>query len=202
MNRLFTVSILFGVIALTSDLYAEPMPQMVVTPIEEAKFVPIDPSRPDGAQMAVLWGDPQTGPSSMLLKFGRSSGRLHVHSSDYHLVTLEGTMKHWTRGQSEADAKPLAPGSFWFQPGNQAHADSCLSEKCVMFVQWAGKRDTRLARAASSNAQIAPSAEQALTQRDIGPGKQLNRRFTLGTETTCTLSVVNHARSPVPVNRQ
>lgn len=40
---------------------AKPNSQMIVTPIEDARFVPVDPQRQQGAQMAVLWGDPNTG---------------------------------------------------------------------------------------------------------------------------------------------
>lgn len=39
--------------------------QMVVMPFQDAKFVPVDPTRPDGPQMAVLWGDRAKGPSSL-----------------------------------------------------------------------------------------------------------------------------------------
>jgi hypothetical protein len=119
--------------------------QMVVTPIEEARFMPVDYARPDGPQIAVLWGDPTKGPSAMLLRLKKSSGRLHYHSSDYHLVLLQGTAKHWAAGQQEADVKRLGPGSFWFQPGKQAHGDSCLTDECLMFVKWADKRDGHLA---------------------------------------------------------
>jgi quercetin dioxygenase-like cupin family protein len=118
-------------------------PPMIVTPREEARFVPMDPKRPDVGQQAVLWGDPATGPSTMLMRFGRSSGKFHLHSSDYHLIVLEGTMKHWGAGESEATAKELRPGSYWYQPGNIAHADSCLSESCLMYVQWSGRSDSR-----------------------------------------------------------
>lgn len=120
-------------------------PREVVVPFEEAKFVPLDPTRPDGPAMAVLRGDPDRGPSDMLLKLKKGLGRLHVHTADYHLVLLQGTMKHWVEGESEEGAKPLGPGSYWFQPGNRAHADSCLADECVMFIQWDGKRDARLA---------------------------------------------------------
>lgn len=118
---------------------------MVVIPAQEAQFTAVDPKRADSAQLAVLWGDPAQGPSAMLLKFKQGRGRLHVHTSDYHLVVLEGTMKHRGEETQEAEAKPLGPGSYWFQPGGQAHADSCVSAECVMFVNWAGKRDTRVA---------------------------------------------------------
>lgn len=118
---------------------------MVVTPYEDVRFIPVDSTRPDGPQIGVLWGDPAKGPWAMLLKLKKGSGRLHYHSSDYHLVLLQGTAKHWAEGQQEADAKPLGPGSFWFQPGNQVHGDSCLTDECLMFVKWADKRDGMLA---------------------------------------------------------
>lgn len=122
---------------------ADPAKSMVVVPAGSAKFAPVDPAHPDGPQMAVLWGDPTKGPSSMLLKFKRASGGLHVHTSDYHLIVLEGTMKHWAAGQTEDSVPTMPPGSYWFQPGGQPHADSCLSNECIMFVNWAGKRDIR-----------------------------------------------------------
>lgn len=121
--------------------------QMIVTPFQDAKFVLVDPARPDGSQLAVLSGDPTKGASAMLLKMKKGAGRLHVHSSDYHLVLLEGTMKHWAENEKETDAKTLGPGSYWFQPGNQAHGDSCLTDECLMFIRWEGKRDAKLAEA-------------------------------------------------------
>jgi len=121
--------------------------RMIVTPFQDARFVPVDPTRPEGSQLAVLSGDPAKGPSAMLLKFKKGSNPLHIHTSDYHLVVVQGTMKHWEEGEQEATAKPLGPGSYWFQPGNRAHAGSCLTDECIMFVKWEGKRDSRLAEA-------------------------------------------------------
>lgn len=124
---------------------AKPAGQMIVTAIEDAKFVPVDPQRPQGAQIAVLWGDPSAGPSATLLRFNKGANVMHVHSADYHCVVLEGTMQHWKQGQSQDAAKLLRPGSFWFQPGNTAHMEACLTDRCLMYVQWAAKRDGRLA---------------------------------------------------------
>ena len=136
----------FAAAGFAAGIFAAPNSQAIVTSIEQAAFVPLDAARPELAQMAVLRGDPAVGASSMLLKFGKMAGRMHVHSSDYDLVVIKGEMKHWGAGQSAAEAKLLVPGSYWFQPGNQAHADSCLSEECLMYVQWSGKRDTRIAQ--------------------------------------------------------
>lgn len=140
-----TVCALGGFVAGTR---AQARPPMIVVPIEQARFTPSDPARPEGAQIAVLRGDPATGPSDVLLELKKGGGTLHLHSSDYHLVLLQGTARHWAEGASEADAKPLGPGSYWFQPGNQAHGDSCLTDKCLMFITWDGKRDGRLAEPA------------------------------------------------------
>lgn len=115
----------------------------VTVPSGEAAYTALDPALPEGPALAVLSGDPTTGPSAVLLRLPRGGGRLHVHSSSYHLMLLEGRMKHWAAGENEADAQPLEPGSYWFQPGGEAHADTCLSEQCVMFVKWEGRRDAR-----------------------------------------------------------
>ncbi len=113
-------------------------------PLDEARFVPVDPANPARAQIAVLGGDPATGPSDMLMRFPRGEGVPHVHTSDYRLVVIEGTMTHVQAGV-EGPRKPLGPGSFWFQPGGQAHIDGCLSDQCTMFISWSGKRDARRA---------------------------------------------------------
>jgi Domain of unknown function (DUF4437) len=113
---------------------------------QDIKFARIDPSRPGGATYAVLRRDPARGPSSMVLRFGQASGDLQTHSSAYEFVLLEGTMKQRTAREPEESVGALGPGSYWFQPGKQVHADSCLTDECLMFVSWAGKRDSMPAR--------------------------------------------------------
>jgi mannose-6-phosphate isomerase-like protein (cupin superfamily) len=118
---------------------------MVVKPFGNAVFVPVVESLPHGPEFAVLWGDPDTGPSAILMKLRKGSIPLHLHSSDYHLVVLSGTAKHWGEGQTEAEAEPLGPGSYWFQPGGEVHGDACLTEECLVHIVWLGPRDARLA---------------------------------------------------------
>jgi quercetin dioxygenase-like cupin family protein len=132
----------------------------VVIPYEDAKFTPIDPSQPEGPQIAVLLGDPGTGPSSMLMKFGRMPGRLHYHTADYELVVLEGRMKHWVEGQVEAETPTLGPGSYWRQPRRQPHGDSCLTDVCVMFIKWSAKRDA-IPAVSPEEREKSPSTDQA-----------------------------------------
>jgi Domain of unknown function (DUF4437) len=118
--------------------------QMVMTPFQRAKFLPVDPSRPDGPQIAVLRGDPATGPSEILLKLKKSEGLPHYHSSDYSAIVIDGIAKHWAKGESKDSAAPLRPASYWFQPAHQAHGDECLSDECLIFINWRGKMDVRL----------------------------------------------------------
>ncbi len=117
---------------------------LVVKAFDDVAFKPIIPSRPDGPQMGVLRGNPDVGPSDMLLKMPKGAGVMHTHTADYHLTIISGEMKHWDPSVSEAQVRPLGPGSYWFQPGGEAHADSCLSDECVMFIHWSGKRDGQL----------------------------------------------------------
>lgn len=143
MSSLRGIALLLAAGACTTTPAVAPSP-MIVASYQDAKFEPVSASRPDGAQIAVLSGDPAAGPSSMLMKMPRSTGALHIHTHDYHLVIVEGSMKHWAEGESEAAARTLGPGGYWFQPGGAVHADSCLSDTCVMYIQWSGPRDARL----------------------------------------------------------
>ena len=53
-------------VAAVSPLAAEERDaQMTIKPHESVRFEPIDARRPDGAQIAVLWGDPATGPGHL-----------------------------------------------------------------------------------------------------------------------------------------
>ena len=117
---------------------------MVVTSFDtaSAKFAPLDPKAPDGPQISVLWGDYKTGPSTSLFRFPRGyGGRFHTHSADYHLSLLDGTMKHWDANGSEAAARPLGRGAYWYQPAGQVHSDQCLTEYCIAFVKFEGPID-------------------------------------------------------------
>lgn len=115
-----------------------------VRPYRDAQFRPLNPPMSAGAAAAALWGDPATGPSALLFKMSKGATPLHIHSSDYHLVVIEGVMKHWVKGESEADAPELAPGSYWHIRGNVVHADSCLTDECVAFIKYEGKRDGKI----------------------------------------------------------
>lgn len=114
---------------------------MVLLPVDDIAYQPLDPAQPTGPGIAVLQGDPATGPSAMLLRTGSGGGVPHYHTADYHLLLVRGQMKHWVTGERESDAAVLEAGSYWFQPGNAVHSDLCVSDECVMFIVWSGPRD-------------------------------------------------------------
>ena len=112
----------------------------LITP-DARQWGPLDPKQPDGIKIAVVDGNPQEGPSAMFftLPAGTDAG-VHTHTVGYHAVVLSGSQLHWLPG--EKDAKPLAPGGYWYQPGGQPHGDKCASkEDCVMFIIFEGKFD-------------------------------------------------------------
>jgi hypothetical protein len=117
-------------------------PEYVLVPAGGAKFAPLDPKNPGGAQMGVLSGDPKTGPVAFLLKLPKGAAPIHWHSSDYYAFTIEGTTKHWLPGK-EAEAKANPAGTFWFQPGGPTgpHGDECVSDGCLAFIYMPGKFD-------------------------------------------------------------
>jgi hypothetical protein len=115
----------------------------VSTPLASAKFAPIDPKQPHGAQVAIVSGDPKTGPVSFFLKLPKGKVPMHWHTSNYWAVTVEGETKHWLPGK-EAEAKAGGPGNAWYQAGGsdkQAHGDSCESEHCTVFIVMDKKLD-------------------------------------------------------------
>jgi quercetin dioxygenase-like cupin family protein len=109
-----------------------------IVPFEDAKFVTVG-----RFEIAVLRGDPRTGPSAMFIRFKKGVIPMHVHVSDYQLIVMHGTLKRWNEQQTEVDAKPLGPGSYIFEPADQAHANSCVTDECLVYIVWSGKQLTR-----------------------------------------------------------
>ncbi len=99
------------------------------------KWNPLDPKQPDGAKLAIVSGDPKTGPVAFIIEVPPGgNGGLHSHTSDYHALVLEGTPAHWLPHEKD-EGKPVEPGTYWFQPGGYDHGDRCAgSAPCRTFV--------------------------------------------------------------------
>ncbi len=150
MRHLLLVSALASAVVFVAGSGAvaqQAPPTQLVAAVEDAVFKPLDPARPDGPAMAVLRGDPATGPSDVLLRFKKTDGVPHVHTSGYRAVVVSGQAMHYEKCTCEA-AGALNPGSYWYQAGGALHGDACLTDECVIFVSWEGKMDVTVPGAA------------------------------------------------------
>ena len=122
--------------------------QLVIMPLNDAldhNFRPLHEDKPYGPQLHVLEGDPASGPSLTLFRYGKNysgSGTLHNHTHNYRLWLIEGKMKHWDAKGSEKTATVLTPGSYLYQPADELHAANCLSKRCTAYVIFDGPIET------------------------------------------------------------
>jgi quercetin dioxygenase-like cupin family protein len=95
-------------------------------------------------QIAVLWGNPQEGPSAVMMKFPPNfPGGMHTHTYAYHAVVVSGASKHWGNDETEATAALQMPGDYWFQEAGQVHQDSFPTvEETILYLQFEGPIDT------------------------------------------------------------
>ena len=102
-----------------------------------------------GAQQAVLWGNPQKGPSGFLVKFkaGTEVG-LHSHTADMRSIVISGIIVITLEGQGP---KELGPGSYAFEPGGSKHTTACKAgADCMFSVQATGVFDMVMAGASGA----------------------------------------------------
>jgi quercetin dioxygenase-like cupin family protein len=124
--------------------HAKKAKEFVVVPAGTAKFVPFIPQDPEHSPLvAVLHGDPKTGPVAFLLKT-KGPAPIHYHTSDYYALVVSGVARHWENGK-DSEKQDLQPGSFWFQPGGDkktAHGDECVTpEGCTIYIFMPNKQD-------------------------------------------------------------
>lgn len=106
----------------------------IVIPFEEVQFPPLKPLGESTASAFPVWRHPDSGGGSALIKFTKGATDKHLHTFDYQLVVVKGTVTHWAEKIPEAGTTKLGPGSYWFQPRNELHQDTCLEDECIMFM--------------------------------------------------------------------
>jgi hypothetical protein len=122
---------------------AKPAPKaaaLVTMAPDDLKWVP-NPANAE-VMMAVVWGDPATGPHAAFHKFKPGwAAPLHTHSADLQIAVVSGTMIAGTAGGPE---KKLPSGSYEYQPHTVKHTTKCDSGSaggCVIFTVANGKFD-------------------------------------------------------------
>ncbi len=113
----------------------------VITSMAGVKFMPMDPKNPEGIQIGSANGDVMNGAGVFYMKLKQGAAPMHSHTNSYHGVNVKGVVKHWVTGD-EKSAPEMAVGSYWFQPGGQAHGDMCVSvDGCIVLLNFMGKFD-------------------------------------------------------------
>ena len=92
-----------------------------ITAFEDLAFGPLGEGSP--VQAALLWGNPETGPAAVLVRFPEGfSEPFHSHSSTYHAVLVKG--EFCSRSKDDPEPKKVyGPGSYAVQPGGEVHAE-------------------------------------------------------------------------------
>lgn len=106
-------------------------------------WAPADPAKPQGTQIAQVWGDKDAGPSGLLLKVPAGNPPFwHIHRHDHHGVVLTGTFDNLESGH---EPKDLPPGSYIFEPGGNKHTANCKAggTECMVYVHFLGAYDVK-----------------------------------------------------------
>jgi hypothetical protein len=106
--RLLTITSLITGIGLAVSAIAQPAvptKEMVVTPFEQVKFVPIDPIKPNGDQIAVAEGDPASGLRTPHVTFPANTGfSRHMFREQEHRQERIGVgMTLWPTGPTRGE---------------------------------------------------------------------------------------------------
>ena len=105
-----------------------------------------------GIQTTVLLGDPAApGPYAIALRVPpHTTIAAHTHRDDRSAVVVSGT---WWFGYGPSNTqdklKPLAPGSFYTEPGGQAHFARTGDQAAVVYITGVGPTDTRYVEASA-----------------------------------------------------
>ena len=93
-----------------------------------------------GVKMALVHGDPNTGPSDFFMKLPAGfSAPLHFHDPDHWVAVVSGTLMLAPEGAAE---KTLPPGSGFGFTGKKNHTTKCAAgADCVLFIDARGKWD-------------------------------------------------------------
>ena len=98
------------------------MQSQTVTAYEDLPFAPLAEGSP--VEIAVLWGNPETGPAAILVRFPEGYQEpWHTHSTAYHSVLIKGSFQTRSRQNGETISEVFGPGSYAFQPGGAVHAE-------------------------------------------------------------------------------
>lgn len=98
------------------------MAEKMMIDYEDLPFAPLAEGSP--VHVAVLWGNPETGPVAVMVKFPEGYREpWHSHSSTYHAVLVKGEFSTSDPEGGTDSERVLGPGSYIVQPGGITHAE-------------------------------------------------------------------------------
>lgn len=100
---------------------------------------------PDFVDFVVISGDPETGPSTLLLRTqpGFIATDLHKHTSAYTGIVVKGQHKHWDIDEDRDRVRILNVGDTFYQPAEGFHYDGNPSnEEALLFMAFHGPFDS------------------------------------------------------------
>jgi len=115
-----------------------------ITAYENLEFGPLGEGSP--VQAALLWGDPETGPAAVMVRFPEGFAEpWHSHSSTYRAVLIKGEFQTRSKDSSDSDAIH-GPGAYMVQPGGAVHSEVNAGKgEMVALVYFEGPVDFVLA---------------------------------------------------------
>lgn len=137
------------------------------------KFNLLDPKQAKGPKLAVVSGNPKTGPVAFILEMppGFNAG-LHSHTSEYHAVVLDGAPVHWLPHET-GDGEAFAPGTYWFQPGTYDHGDKCTGNApCHVFIMMPGAFDFKPGKGAGGDEKMEKMEKMDKPEKPAKPAKK------------------------------
>jgi hypothetical protein len=113
-----------------------------MTEFDDLEWVPMAEGSP--AEISILWGDPAVGPVGLLIRTPVGFvAPMHLHSSDYNAVVIQGMHQHWVEGEDRSAAPILTPGSYFSQVREQVHGDANAGDvPMIGFVYFNGPVDS------------------------------------------------------------
>ena len=120
------------------------MDESTITSYKDLQFAPLAEGSP--VEAALLWGNPETGPAAVMVRFPRDFEEpFHSHSSNYHAVVIKGEIKI-NRKNGHSSSSIYGPGTYMMQQGGAVHAEgNGGKDEMVALVYFDGPIDFQLA---------------------------------------------------------
>jgi len=117
------------------------MTEKTLTAYEDLPFAQLAEGSP--VQIAVLWGNPETGPCAVMVRFPEGYHEpWHSHTTTYYSVLVKGKFRSKSKVADINESEIYPPGSFFVQPGGAVHSEvNAGAGELVAFVYFDGPVD-------------------------------------------------------------